>query len=81
MNDKDELDPNVISENMNEKKVEGNKKEGNGEKNLNNTSIRSYLDKTVVPLVLQGMAEVAKERPENPIKYLADFLMKHSNEK
>ena len=66
---------------MNEKKVEGNKKEGNGEKNLNNTSIRSYLDKTVVPLVLQGMAEVAKERPENPIKYLADFLMKHSNEK
>ena len=81
MNDKDELDPNVISENMNEKKVEGNKKEGNGEKNLNNTSIRSYLDRTVVPLVLQGMAEVAKERPENPIKYLADFLMKHSNEK
>ena len=81
MNDKDELDPNVISENMNEKKVEGNKKEGNGEKNLNNTSIRSYLDKTVVPLVLQGMAEVAKERPENPIKYLADFLIKHSNEK
>ena len=81
MSDKDELDPNVISENMNEKKVEGNKKEGNGEKNLNNTSIRSYLDKTVVPLVLQGMAEVAKERPENPIKYLADFLMKHSNEK
>ena len=81
MNNKDELDPNVISENMNEKKVEGNKKEGNGEKNLNNTSIRSYLDKTVVPLVLQGMAEVAKERPENPIKYLADFLMKHSNEK
>ena len=44
-------------------------------------SIRSYLDKTVVPLVLQGMAEVAKERPENPIKYLADFLMKHANEK
>ena len=32
-------------------------------------------------LVLQGMAEVAKERPENPIKYLADFLMKHANDK
>ena len=63
------------------KKYEGNNKEGKGENNLNNTSIRSYLDKTVVPLVLQGMAEVAKERPENPIKYLADFLMKHSNEK
>jgi len=27
------------------------------------------------------MAEVAKERPENPIKYLAEFLMKHANDK
>lgn len=49
--------------------------------NVNNLPIRAYLDKTVIPLVLQGMAEVAKERPENPIKYLADFLMKHSNDK
>ena len=49
--------------------------------NINSLPIRAYLDKTVVPLVLQGMAEVAKERPENPIKYLADFLMKHANDK
>ena len=32
-------------------------------------------------LVLEGMAEVSKKRPENPIKYLADYLMQHSNEK
>ena len=81
MSGKDELDPNVNSEKINEKKIEENNKKGEKEDNLNNISIRAYLDKTVVPLVLQGMAEVAKERPENPIKYLADFLMKHANEK
>lgn len=82
MNTKDELDSNVESENKNEKNVDDKNKDGKkGQENVNNLSIRAYLDKTVVPLVLQGMAEVAKERPENPIKYLADFLMKHANEK
>ena len=82
MNPKDELDPNVEPENMNEKNIEDKNKDGKkGQENINNLSIRAYLDKTVVPLVLKGMAEVAKERPENPIKYLADFLMKHANEK
>jgi len=48
--------------------------------NLNSLPIRSYLDQTVVPVLLQGMAEVARERPENPIEYLANFLLNHSNE-
>ena len=80
MSVKDELDPNINSEQNNDKTIEENNKEGKQE-NLNNISIRTYLDKTVIPLLLQGMAEVAKERPENPIKYLAEFLMKHANEK
>ena len=80
MSGKDELDPNVVT-----KKTEDSKKATSTdikkEQNVNSLPIRAYLDKTVVPLVLQGMAEVAKERPENPIKYLADFLMKHANDK
>ena len=80
MSVKDELDPNINSEYNNDKTIEENNKEGKQE-NLNNISIRIYLDKTVIPLVLQGMAEVAKERPEYSIKFLADFLMKHANEK
>ena len=80
MSVKDELDPNINSEYNNDKTIEENNKEGKQE-NLNIISIRTYLDKTVIPLVLQGMAEVAKERPENSIKFLADFLMKHANEK
>ena len=42
--------------------------------------IRAYLDQTVVPLLLQGLAETAKERPKNPIEFLANFLLKHANE-
>ncbi len=80
MSAKDELDPN--EENKVEKqKVVVEKAESKQQQNINSLPIRAYLDQTVVPLVLQGMAEVAKERPENPIKYLADFLMKHANDK
>ncbi len=43
--------------------------------------MQAYLDKTVMPLVLEGMAEVSKIKPENPIKFLADYLIQHSTEK
>ena len=82
MSGNDELDPNVNDEILNNKTEKENIKDsGKGKEKINEVSIRNYLNKTLVPVVLQGMAEVAKERPENPIKYLADFLMKHANEK
>ena len=83
MSTKDELDPNVVSnkETNTAKKEEEKKDEKKSAQNLNNLPIRAYLDQTVVPLVLQGMAEVAKERPANPIKYLAEFLAAHANDK
>jgi protein dpy-30 len=80
MSGKEELDPNVNSSKVSEKNPENKSENNNNKENMNNLPIRAYLDKTVVPLVLQGMAEVAKERPENPVKYLADFLMNHSND-
>ena len=80
MSGKEELDPNVNSSKVSEKNAENKSENNNNKENINNLPIRAYLDKTVVPLVLQGMAEVAKERPENPVKYLADFLMNHSND-
>ena len=81
MSAKDELDPNVANKKQENKPKTSDKNESKPQQNINSLPIRAYLDQTVVPLVLQGMAEVAKERPENPIKYLADFLMKHANEK
>jgi protein dpy-30 len=40
--------------------------------------IRAYLEQTVVPLLLQGMAALVKERPPNPVEYLAAYLLKHN---
>ena len=65
MTSKDELDPNVKP-----RKFDFNK----------NKTVEAYLDKTVIPIVLEGMAEVARVRPENSIKYMADFLFKHAND-
>ena len=82
MSAKEELDPNVAEKkNSNVALKEDKKEEQQKSKKMNNLPIRAYLDQTVVPLVLQGMAEVAKERPANPIKYLAEFLAAHANDK
>jgi protein dpy-30 len=40
--------------------------------------IRSYLDQTVVPILLQGMSALVKERPPNPVEWLAAYLIKNN---
>lgn len=40
--------------------------------------IRAYLDQTVVPILLQGMSALVKERPANPIEWLAAYLTKNN---
>ncbi|CAH2249848.1 dpy-30 homolog [Pelobates cultripes] len=41
---------------------------------------RAYLDQTVVPILLQGLSVLAKERPPNPIEYLAAYLLKNKTQ-
>ena len=43
--------------------------------------IRSYLDQTVNPLLLEALANLAKVRPERPIEYLANYLEQHNQER
>ncbi|KAI0987850.1 hypothetical protein GJ496_009902 [Pomphorhynchus laevis] len=38
---------------------------------------QAYLDQTVVPILLQAMSQLARERPEKPIEFLAQFLLNH----
>ena len=81
MSIKDELDPNINPikpKIIHKTKI---KQEEKANEDIKNLPMEAYLDKTVMPLVLEGMAEVSKTKPDNPIKYLADYLMKHSNEK
>ena len=46
--------------------------------NLQALPIRSYLDQTVVPVLLDGMSALVKERPPNPVEWLATYLLKHN---
>lgn len=38
---------------------------------------RQYLDQTVVPILLQALSSLAKERPADPISFLAGYLLKN----
>ncbi len=75
------MDPHSSEDKIEKKedKLSDKNLESNKEKMMN-LPIRTYLDQTVMPLLLTGMAELAKERPQNPIEYLANYLLKHSNE-
>lgn len=37
----------------------------------------AYFNKTVIPIIIEGLALVAKERPKKPIEYLAAFFIKN----
>ncbi|KAK2181063.1 hypothetical protein NP493_413g01000 [Ridgeia piscesae] len=47
---------------------------------LQSLPTRAYLDQTVVPILLQGMSVLAKERPPNPIEFLAAYLLKNKTQ-
>uniref|UniRef100_A0A7S2UW15 Uncharacterized protein n=1 Tax=Fibrocapsa japonica TaxID=94617 RepID=A0A7S2UW15_9STRA len=49
-----------------------------GKMNLQALPIRAYLDQTVVPILLDGMSALVKERPPNPIEWLAAYLIKNN---
>lgn len=40
---------------------------------------RQYLDQSVVPILLQGLTALSKERPAEPIDFLAAYLMKNKH--
>ena len=40
--------------------------------------IRQYLETSVVPILLQGMQALVKERPDNPVEFLAAYLLKNN---
>lgn len=41
---------------------------------------RQYLDQTVVPILLQALSSLAKERPPDPINYLASYLLRNKSQ-
>lgn len=46
---------------------------------VNSLPSRAYLERTVVPVVMDGMSELARERPPNPIEFMAAYLLKNKD--
>ncbi|XP_050504102.1 protein dpy-30 homolog [Diabrotica virgifera virgifera] len=46
---------------------------------LSSLPTRQYLDQTVVPILMNALSYLAKERPDDPIAALASFLMKNKS--
>mmetsp|Transcript_40577 Transcript_40577/g.101942 ORF Transcript_40577/g.101942 Transcript_40577/m.101942 type:complete len:102 (+) Transcript_40577:101-406(+) len=40
--------------------------------------LRQYMDSLVVPTLLPGLNALAEERPENPVEWLAYYLLKNN---
>lgn len=38
-----------------------------------------YLSKTVLPLIMEGLSWIIKERPSDPVEHLAMFLLKNNS--
>ena len=47
---------------------------------LQSLPTRAYLDQTVVPILLQGLSQLAKEQPPNPVEWLSAFLLKNKEQ-
>lgn len=44
---------------------------------LQSLPTHAYLDQTIVPILLQGLTVLAKDRPQNPTEFLASYLLKN----
>ncbi|XP_050689739.1 protein dpy-30 homolog isoform X2 [Eriocheir sinensis] len=47
---------------------------------LSTLPTRQYLDQTVVPILLQAVMQLNKERPGDPIEWLANYLLKNKSQ-
>ena len=43
--------------------------------------IKAYLDQQLMPLLLEALGELSKEKPEEPIEFVAKYLLDHNPEK
>ena len=57
--------------------------EGGGQEpvEIKQLPIKAYLDQQLMPLLLEALAELAKEKPEEPIEFVAKYLLDHNPEK
>ena len=45
---------------------------------VNSLPTKAYLDATITPTVLRALTEVCQARPDNPLEFVAYYLLKHN---
>ena len=67
-----------MADGKDESKQVDNDKEAKDDNPQASLPIRSYLDNTVVPILLQGLSELSQERPDDPVDFLGNYLIKNN---
>ena len=45
------------------------------------TSTRSYLEETVTSVIKEALYELAKRKPENPLKFIGNYILNKAHQK
>ena len=45
---------------------------------VNNLPTKAYLENTISPTVMKALSEVCKARPDNPLEFVAYYILKHN---
>lgn len=43
--------------------------------------MRSYLEAQIMPLLMEALGELVKSKPQDPIEYIANYMLEHNPEK
>jgi protein dpy-30 len=46
--------------------------------NINALPTKAYLEATIVPTVMRALTEVSEARPDNPLEFIAYYILKHN---
>ena len=44
----------------------------------NNLPTKAYLEQSITPTVMKALSEVCKARPDNPLEFVAYYMLKHN---
>lgn len=67
-------------EKLAEARIEGIVAHMQGLKECDKLNMRQFLMKNIIPVLTEGMIDVWKVGPLDPVDYLADYIFKKSNE-
>jgi protein dpy-30 len=43
--------------------------------------MRSYLEAQIMPLLLEALSELVKSKPQDPVEFIANYMLEHNPEK